>query len=338
MQDSGKYRKILVIQTAFTGDVILATALLEKLHQYFPKAFLDILVRKGNESLFAGHPFVNEVLIWNKKSKKYRNAFSIISAIRSKKYDLVLNLQRFFLSGLITILSSAKETRGYSKNPLSLFFKRRYRHVIKDGIHEVDRNNSLISDITDGLRNLPKLYPTVTDLQAVPTEKNYVSIAPASVWHTKQWPQSHWIELIKSLNKSLTVYLLGAPSDFDSCESIRSKIDTHNVINMAGNLSFLESAALMKDAKMNFVNDSAPLHIATAVNGPVVAVYCSTVPSFGFYPIGEYGHWVETNEKLTCRPCGLHGYKLCPLGHFKCSHIPIEILRFTLSDYEGIFS
>jgi heptosyltransferase-2 len=107
---------------------------------------------------------------------------------------------------------------------------------------------------------------------------------------------------------------------------------------MAGNLSFLESAALMKEAKMNFVNDSAPLHIATAVKGPVLAIYCSTVPSFGFYPIGENGHWIETNENISCKPCGLHGYKVCPLGHFKCSHIPIENLRFTLSDYEGIFS
>ncbi|MEM6967542.1 MAG: glycosyltransferase family 9 protein, partial [Bacteroidota bacterium] len=68
-------KKILIIQTAFIGDVILATPLIEKLHQYFPDAELDFLLRKGNESLLRNHPFLNEILIWNKKEKKTRNLF-----------------------------------------------------------------------------------------------------------------------------------------------------------------------------------------------------------------------------------------------------------------------
>lgn len=338
MQSSFNYNKILIIQTAFTGDVILATAILEKLHQFYPHSQIDILVRKGNESLFTGHPFINEVIVWNKKVQKYKSAFSVLAKIRSKKYDLVINLQRFFMSGLFTVLSGAVEKRGYSKNPLSFLFSKRYVHIIKDGVHEVDRNNSLISDITDSNRNLPVLYPTANDMQSLPVEKAYVSISPNSVWHTKQWPQHHWIELIKNINPTVSVYLLGSNSDFESCEAIRNSVKTHPVYNMAGKLSLLGSAALMQNAMMNFVNDSAPLHLATSVKAPVLAVYCSTVSSFGFYPIAENGLWIETDEKLDCRPCGLHGYNVCPMGHFKCSHISMEKLRLTLTEYPAIFS
>jgi len=92
------------------------------------------------------------------------------------------------------------------------------------------------------------------------------------------------------------------------------------IINLSGKLSFLESAALMQGAVMNFVNDSAPMHMASAMNAPVTAVYCSTVPSFGFGPLSDKSFVVETLEKLSCRPCGLHGYKDCPQGHFKCAY------------------
>jgi len=90
-------------------------------------------------------------------------------------------------------------------------------------------------------------------------------------------------------------------------------------MNLAGKLSFLESAALMKDAAMNFVNDSAPLHLCSAVNAPVSAIFCSTVPAFGFGPRSEKSTIVETKIKLDCRPCGLHGFQKCPEGHFKCA-------------------
>jgi heptosyltransferase-2 len=76
----------------------------------------------------------------------------------------------------------------------------------------------------------------------------------------------------------------------------------------------------MKDAVMNYTNDSAPLHFASAINAPVTAVFCSTVPSFGFGPVRDNGCVVETKEQLSCRPCGLHGHKTCPQGHFKCAY------------------
>ena len=70
---------------------------------------------------------------------------------------------------------------------------------------------------------------------------------------------------------------------------------------------------------MNYVNDSAPMHLCSSVNAPVTAIFCSTVPSFGFGPLSENSRIIETKEELSCRPCGLHGFKTCPKGHFQCA-------------------
>jgi ADP-heptose:LPS heptosyltransferase len=88
---------ILIIQTAFIGDAILASSLVETLAKNRREARIDILVRKGNESLYKNNPHLQEVLVWDKKTKKYKNLYRLIAQIRSKKYDLVLNVQRFFL-------------------------------------------------------------------------------------------------------------------------------------------------------------------------------------------------------------------------------------------------
>jgi heptosyltransferase-2 len=82
----------------------------------------------------------------------------------------------------------------------------------------------------------------------------------------------------------------------------------------------MQSAALMKDARMNYVNDSGPLHICSAMNAPVTAFFCSTTPDFGFGPLSDQSTTIESKMALACKPCGLHGYKSCPKGHFDCGN------------------
>jgi heptosyltransferase-2 len=137
------------------------------------------------------------------------------------------------------------------------------------------------------------------------------------VWHTKQWPAEKWIALIKALPAGTHVLLTGGPGDKALCARIAQEAGRGEVV--AGQLSLLGTAALMAGAAMNYVNDSAPLHIASAMHAPVTAVFCSTVPAFGFGPLNANGRVVEREEPLYCRPCGLHGYRACPEGHFKCA-------------------
>lgn len=326
-------KRILVIQTAFLGDAVLVTSILEKLRAFHPDAAIDLVVRKGNEGLFDGHPFLHALHIWDKRGGKTRNLFRLISTLRKTRYDHIINAQRFFSTGLLTVLARGKEKVGYDKNPLSFLFSRKVKHVIAPVSppydpaaghfpHEVDRLNALIEHLTDASRPLPRLYPTrdhehEAQEQVGTWTHGHMCVAPASVWFTKQWPAEKWIELLRLFPHDLRIFLIGAPGDVALCELIARGSERGEVL--AGKLSLLGTAALMKSARMNYVNDSAPLHIASAMNAPVTAVFCSTVPAFGFGPLNANGRVSEISGKLYCRPCGLHGYKACPEGHFRCA-------------------
>lgn len=319
-------QRILVIQTAFIGDVVLATGILEKLHQFYPESYIDILVRKGNEALFNEHPFIHQVLIWNKQNNKYRHLLKVLKQIRANQYQLVINLQRFAATGFLTAFSGAVKKIGFDKNPFSFLFTERIKHIIsngKDYIHEIQRNQSLIAVITDEIAAKPVLYPSSADKQIAEQwvqGSPFICIAPASVWFTKQYPEHKWIELLNELPEHFTIYLLGAPGDKNLCDRLIQNSPQKNIHNLCGKLGFLASAALMQKAVMNYVNDSAPLHFASAVNAPVTAIYCSTLPAFGFGPLSIKSHIVENKEQLSCRPCGLHGKKACPQKHFNCAN------------------
>ena len=320
--------KFLIIQTAFIGDVVLATPMAEALAQ-LDNAEVHFLVRKGNESLLENNPFIDRILIWNKHQNKLRNLFQLGNEIRKEKFDCVINLQRFASTGFLTWRSGAAKKIGFQENPFSFCFSSKFKHEVNNGRHEVNRNLELLREFVPG-DFPPRLFPSVQNFEAVTEFKSkpYVCVAPSSVWFTKQWPKENFIQLVSELAKKHHVFLLGAKGDFDLCEEVRG-VENFNATNLCGKLNFLESAALMRDATMNFVNDSAPMHFASAMNAPTTAFFCSTIPEFGFGPLSDRSRIVESNENLACRPCGLHGKKSCPLGHFKCgesSHEQIQIL------------
>lgn len=330
----------LLIQTAFIGDVILMTALLEYLHQTEPATPVDVLVRRGNEGLLAGHPHVRNVLIWDKKHRKYAALWDLLGQIRAVQYGRVVTLQRFASTGFLAAFSKAKERIGFAKNPLSRFFTRRVPHQMGDGTHEVIRNLRLLTDAVPTPLVPPRLYPSAADEAAVApyaTAGPYICLAPTSVWFTKQYPEAKWLELLAALPQHVRVYLLGGPPDVAACERLAAVSGRDNVTNIAGKIGLLASAALMRGAVMNYVNDSAPMHLCSAVGAPVTAIFCSTVPAFGFGPLAPVSFVVETKERLACKPCGLHGHAACPLGHFRCAYgievgqllatLPVDVAR-----------
>ena len=271
----------------------------------FPDAKIDFVLKKGNEALLQNNPKVNELFVFDKSNGKLKSLLHLIKTFRSRKYDLVINLHRFGSSGLLSGFSKGKLRYGFSKNPYSILYTKKFEHQIGDGTHEVERNLSIIQEF--GAKQLvkPELFPTASDEESVTAYKTdtYYCLAPASVWFTKQLPKSKWIELIERLGKDKQIYLIGGPSDHTLCEEIRTALDPYRVTNLCGELSLMQSAALMKDAKRNFVNDSGPLHIASSMNANVTAFFCSTVSDFGFSPLSDDSIIMEV-KGLDCRPCG----------------------------------
>lgn len=246
----------------------------------------------------------------------------ILKEIRAIQYDYVINLQRFASTGFLTAFSKGKAKIGFAKNPFAFAFDKKVKHLIGEGTHEVDRNLELIREFANADKRNLKLHTSRADQEAVKQHFNqkYVCIAPASVWFTKQLPEEQWVSLCKSMPESYHVCFIGAPGDFEMCERIALNAELKHYTNYCGQLTFLQSAALMEKAERCYVNDSAPLHFASSVNAKVTAFFCSTIPEFGFGPITDDAKVAQVEEKLDCRPCGLHGKKICPKGHFDCGY------------------
>ena len=320
-------KKVLIIQTAFIGDVILSTSLIASLKASNPSFVFDVLVRKGNESLLQNNPAIDNIHVWDKSKNKISSIFQTVKKIRKEEYDLIVNLQRFASSGIMTVLGGAKETRGFSKNPLSFLFSKKYQHQIdpSNPVHEISRNFLVVADLCERVIQRPILFPSEGDYEEVGKYQatEYICIAPASIWFTKQLPFQKWIELIEKYHSqfpSHAIYILGGKTDATLGSKIIEASKYSQLINLCGQLNFMQSAALMKDARMNYVNDSGPLHICSAMNAPVTAFFCSTTPDFGFGPLSDQSTTIESKMALACKPCGLHGYKSCPKGHFDCGN------------------
>jgi lipopolysaccharide heptosyltransferase II len=331
MNDASK--TILIIQTAFIGDTILASHFIRAVKEQYPGAQIHFFLRKGNESVIQGLETVSHTWIWDKQGGKFLNLLRLIIALRRIRFDMVFNLHRHFNSGLVTALMHSPLKIGFKQNPLSFFYTHKVDHRIphmpQDSSvvwHEVQRNLQLLKQVEPQYQIVDnsKIYKPELPLQEKNFHKihsyetdSYFVVAPASVWFTKAWSEHKWHELTKELIKHGKVYFIGAPSDKELCERIRH--DLANTENLCGSLNLLDSAALMKNARRVFVNDSAPLHLASSVNAKTTAIFCSTIPDFGYTPLSDNSTVVDVGNSLDCRPCGLHGYKKCPQGHFKCS-------------------
>lgn len=313
----------LVIQPAYPGDAILALPVLQRLRHFFPQAKLHFVVRNTAQSLFRHHPAIDYLWIWNKSSQKIMNFISLYNKLRKFHFDLIINLHRFFLSGLLGLLLSSNERRCFRKNPLSFFYHQSFPHVI--GVspypHEVERNLSLLAGLCPTFFERPVLHipPSVYKqiMQRIELPEQFIVFAPGTVWKTKRWPLSYWKELAIQVN--FPILVIGGSEDQWIGEEI-ARQNPRTIANLCGRLSFLESAAVIQRAKAIVCHDSAPMHLASGVNCPTIAIFCSTVPEFGFGPLADKHVVIQANEPLSCRPCGLHGHSRCPKKHFRCAH------------------
>lgn len=318
LRDMGQPRNVLFIQTAFIGDAILASSLWESWHAEHPRDRLHVCVRQGNEGLFVNHPFLEGVYVWNKRGGLFNRSVKLIQLgklLKSRNFDVVITPHRHASSGWLAWSSGARYRVGFDVHPLRRLFTHSVPHSFEQGLHEIERNHTLLAQwvAPSGLVR-PRLYPNSEAQRGDQTA--FAVMAPASQWATKQWPEEKWIEVCDSLH-AIPIVLVGGAGDAQQLNRI-ALATHHPSVRVECGLSLLESAGLMAQAAWVLTNDSGPLHLASAVNAPTVAVFCSTSPSFGFGPLAAASEVVEAGVPLDCKPCGLHGHSACPLTHFAC--------------------
>ncbi len=317
-----EFKRILIVQTAFIGDVILVTPLIRETKRLFPEAELDILVIPETKSILTNNPHLSNILVFDKKRGKIRSFFTVLSIIKNNNYDLALIPHSSFTTALLITLARIKERVGYSRK-LRSFLMTRLVTPGKD-IHRIERNLSLLHPygLTDGDWQT-ELYPSEADMQRAGdltpvTKKPMIAIAPGSVWKTKCWPEEYYTELLKLINNRAEFVFIGARDEEELCNKILQTSGCKGII-LAGKTSILQSAAVMSKCCCIICNDSGALHLANAMKTRVIAFFGPTVQRFGFFPFREGDLVLET--ELECRPCGHHGPMKCPLKHHNCMRL-----------------
>jgi heptosyltransferase-2 len=334
-------KRILIVQTAFLGDVILTTPLIKGLRGLFPDSSISFLLIPETKRLLDNNPHLNEVITYDKRKNGGVGAFlHIMEEVKKRNFDLAVIPHRSFRSALLTYLARISQRIGFDKSAGSILFTRKVTY--RSDIHEVERNLSLVSQFNPlPVDSSPELFPSADDLSfarqqlfdsGIQEGDKMVAIAPGSVWATKQWLPERFAKVSDLLlsQAGIKVVLLGSDEDRALCDKI-TDLMKEKPLNLAGKIDILQTAALISLCSVLLSNDSAPVHLASAMKKPVVAIFGSTVPGFGFIPY-KVSHLIIQKD-LTCRPCGIHGKRKCPEKHFKCMKeiTAEEVFRAVLS-------
>ncbi len=333
-------RKVLLLHTAFIGDIILALPLVQSLRRAAPEAEITFLAVPSAAGALENHPDIARILRYDKRGADRGPAglARVIRTVRAGRFDLALVPHRSLRSALIPFLAGIPRRIGFDASAGRWLLSDRVPY--RPGAHETERNIDLLRPLglaPPGLDPsgtqwgpgpeapvLPRVYPNALDESVVlewmkeaglAGNVRPIAVAPGSIWNTKRWPADRYAALCRSLReKGEPVVLLGGAGDAALCASIAG---IAGCLNVAGQLSLLQSAALLRRCRLLVTNDTAPQHLAVAVGTPVVAIFGPTVTGFGFAPIGPHDAVVETPD-LACRPCAIHGGDRCPIGTFEC--------------------
>lgn len=314
----------LVIQTSFLGDTVLTTPLIARLAEHGP---VDVLVTPASARLLANHPAIRETIVYDKRGRdRSVTGFArMANRLRGRRYDAAYLAQGSARSGALALAARIPRRVGFETSSGRAFYT--VRVPAPAGMHHAEKLFTLGSAggarpwSRDELR--PRLYPGAGESRIVDEllgagagdGRPLVALAPGSVWATKRWP--HYPALARALAARARLLVIGGKDDTALAAEILSAADDPAAVDATGRLTLLASAELIGRAKVIVSNDSAPLHLASAMGTPTVAVFGPTVPAFGFGPLARRSAIVE-DDMLACRPCDRHGPKRCPLGHWKC--------------------
>lgn len=312
----------LVIQTSFLGDAVLTTPLLAQLARRGP---VDIVTTPHSALLLANHPGLRRVFSYDKRGadRGLRGFLSLARRLRAERYDVAFLAQGSWRSAALALFAGIPSRIGFTTSSGKWLLTNRVEPQ-KDQHHAA---RLLLLARPHGREPTaaevaPSLHPGVAERTAVDAllteagvapHETLVALAPSSLWVTKRWP--YYAELAAELGSAVRIIVIGSGDDTALAQEILGTAP--RAVDTTGRLSPLASAELIRRCAVIVTNDSAPLHLASAVGTPTVAIFGPTVLSFGFGPLAP-GSIVASNETLTCRPCARNVPRECPLGHFRC--------------------
>ena len=330
---TGERATSLVIQTSFLGDVVLTTPLIAELASRGP---VDVVVTPASAPLLANNPSVRDIIVYDKRgddrglfglwasSRKLRARTGAAGASEKRGATVAYLAQGSVRSAILAMIAGVDERVGFSTSA----GRHLYTRVVtfRDDLHHAERVWRLASTSPDerptAAQLRPRVFPGDAEVSAVEKllaestgPQPIIGLAPGSAWGTKRWP--YYAELATRLATRARIAIIGGMSETPAAQAIRAAIEPHVPIDSVGKLTLLGSAELIGRCTALVTNDSSPLHLASAMGTPTVALFGPTVPEFGFGPLAPK-HAVAGVNGLPCRPCDRHGPQQCPLTHWRC--------------------
>lgn len=324
--------RILIIHTAFIGDIVLSTPLIKKIKDTYPDSDITYVTTPSGEAILKNNPHLNNIIVYDKRGehKGISGVWQLGKRLRYENFNMVITPHRYLRSSILSWLSRSPIRKGYDIASGSCLFTEKIKYDRTK--HEVEKLLSFVAP-ENKKRYEIELYPGEKEKmkgdnlwkENLLEDKKVVVLAPGSKWFTKQWPVEYFNKLAENLKKLSNIRLIVVGGK----DEINLLIEKENIIDMRGKTSLLELADILSRADVVVTNDSSPIHIASAFKKPrIFALFGPTIEKFGFFP-WSLNSKVFQVDGLKCRPCGIHGGKSCPEKHFKCMRdiLPEEVFN-----------
>ncbi|MBQ7533643.1 MAG: glycosyltransferase family 9 protein [Bacteroidales bacterium] len=311
--------KILLIRFSSIGDIVLTTPVIRCIkRQMDDDVELHMLTRDKFESLSYNNPYID-------KTHEYGNSLrEVIKELKKEEFDYVVDLQKNSLSRRVCWALGC-EHHSFHKLDFKKMLLTTFKINKLPDVHIVDRYFEAVEplDVKNDSRGL-EFYISESNMMQEPDlpeefRNGFYAVVVGGSYNTKVIPTEKLVEIIEKLDEP--VILLGGPGDMQRAKQVADAVG-ENVWNPVGMLNLEQSAAIIKMSKAVLTSDTGMMHIAAALNKPMVSVWGNTVPEFGMYQLYPKGSTNKLNiveiKDLKCRPCSKLGYKKCPKGHFKC--------------------
>lgn len=318
--------KFLIIRFSSIGDIVLTTPVVRCLRKQYPDAEIHFLTKQSFRNIVASSPYINKVHTLGDSVEL------MLHELKTEEYDYIIDLHHNLRT--LRIKRFLKGVKSFSFNKLNIekYIYTNLKINLLPKKHIVDRNLEAIASlgvVNDG-QGLDYFIPEkdrVTN-NDIPTSHllGYVAIVIGAALATKKLPLHKLKELCAAIQ--FPIILLGGKEDMEEGKAIAA-VDDIKIYNACGKFNLNESADIVRGAKLVVTHDTGLMHIAAALQKPIISVWGNTVPAFGMYPYygklsAQHFDVMEIN-KLWCRPCSKIGHDKCPRGHFKCmEHIAVN--------------
>lgn len=304
------HKKILVIRLSSIGDLVLTNFIYKALKEKYPNSEIHVLTKKEYADVIRYNPFIDKLILFNKK----QSFCMLIKNIKKENFNLIIDLHNNLRSNILK-LSVKSQHLTYKKESWKRLL------LVKTKINLLKKKKTILEKYasTIGIKNnisnfivIPEFIINKLESRLIDNEfkqGHFITISKEARWSTKQWDKFE--SLIEQLLKQKKrVVVIGKKNS-------GMKFNSSLFLDLSGQLSLIESAAVIKLSSQFIGNDTGLMHIADALKVPLITIWGPTVQEFGFSPQSKESHIVEIND-LNCRPCSTHGSKICPKGHFKC--------------------